>query len=831
MKLSADSPELTAYALGQLTADEAAEVENALSMAPELKAEIEAIRATATLLETEFAAEPKLELSPEQRNGIFQRLQADPGLTLPNRRLGAANSTPPKPLTFGDLWTQWRRVFGFSLAAAAAALTLGIFLWPEGTQTLRQLALNAPVDSTSNPRRTTTLISETDASQGSSTSESMSVPKGLFQNFNQLPSSELAGDRPAPSATSSLTPATQPSASSISPKPDNTPIVLAAGEHASIAAAEKLAQDSAATADNLVTPSSIAPEAKLAQRYGLPRSASPEFGRSTTLAAPGRTAALAPASRGATRMLRESEKIQAADPLAFDRRKELPDNDSNTIQNRNRPTVEDFGRRYWRDRPTPTVGNEAYSVIVEKSFLDTAHSPLSTFSIDVDTSSYSNVRRFLREGQLPPADAVRIEELINYFPYEYTPPRSGDHPFALHLEQAACPWNPQHRLLRVAIKAREVQRSQRPHANLVFLVDVSGSMSPENKLPLVKRSLRMLVDRLGEADNVGIVTYAGKAEIALPPTSCDHKALIHAAIDRLEAGSGTNGGEGIRGAYRMAREQFQKAAVNRVILCTDGDFNMGITTHDALKELIAREAKSGVFLSVLGFGMGNLKDSTMELLAHEGNGHYAYIDSFTEARKVLSEQLEGTLVTVAKDVKIQIEFNPLQVARWRQIGYENRAMAARDFQDDSKDAGDIGAGHTVTALYEIIPASPQLAANGQPLRYQPARSTQPKTQSTEHGDEWFHIKLRYKKPDSTVSTLMESPFIDTGLEIARASKDFKWSAAVAEFGMLLRDSSHKGSATFQSVLRLAEQGLGSDTQGYRSEFIDLVRKAEQLQNR
>ncbi len=830
MKLSADSPELTAYALGQLTADQAAEVENALSVSPELMAEIEAIQATATLLETEFAAEPKLELSLKHRDRILLRLQADPGLTLPNSRPGPSDSIPTKQLSLGDLWIQWRHVLEFGLAGAAA-LTLAAIVWPEGAQTPRQLAQSAPIASTSNHRQTTALSSEPNRNQDSSMTESKSIPEDLLQISNHPLTSELAGDRPPASTVSSLPPATKPSASSSSPKLVNTPILLAAGGSTSIAAAEKSAQHPATIADNLATASSITPEPKLAQRYGLSVSATPDGGRSTSLSSRGRTPAFAPLARGATRMVQESEKMQATDGLPFDRRKVLADNFSSTLEKRNQPPAEDFGRRYWRDQPTPKIGNEAYSVIVEKSFLDTAHSPLSTFSIDVDTSSYSNVRRFLREGQLPPADAVRIEELINYFPYDYTPPRSVEHPFALHLEQAACPWDPHHRLLRVAIKAREVQRSQRPHANLVFLVDVSGSMSPENKLPLVKRSLRMLVDRLGEADNVGIVTYAGKAEIALPPTSCDQKALIFAAIDRLEAGSGTNGGDGIQGAYRMAREQFQKAAVNRVLLCTDGDFNVGITTHDALKELIAREAKSGVFLSVLGFGMGNLKDSTMELLAHEGNGHYAYIDSFTEARKVLSEQLEGTLVTVAKDVKIQIEFNPLQVARWRQIGYENRSMVARDFQDDSKDAGDIGAGHTVTALYEIIPASPQLAANGQPLRYQPAQPAQQKSQSSEHGDEWFHIKLRYKQPDSTVSTLMESPFSDTGLEIARASADFKWSAAVAEFGMLLRDSSHKGSATFQSVLRLAEQGLGSDTQGYRSEFIDLVRKAEQLRSR
>lgn len=493
----------------------------------------------------------------------------------------------------------------------------------------------------------------------------------------------------------------------------------------------------------------------------------------------------------------------------------------------------EWRRRYPLPRPpSPDPGPslaESYEPILENPFKDSTQSPLSTFGIDADTAAYSNVRRFLREGQLPPRDAVRIEEMLNYFPYSYTAPKVGKHPFATHIEVTECPWNTQHRLVRVAIKAREIPRGQRPHANLVFLIDVSGSMAPENKLPLVKRALRLLVERLDGADNVGIVTYAGRAEIALKPTSCDNKEQILSAIEKLDAGSGTNGGEGIEGAYRMARGRFEKAAVNRVILCTDGDFNIGITDRDALNQLIAREAKTGVFLSVLGFGMGNLKDATMEMLADKGNGHYAYIDSFTEARKVLGEQLEGTLVTVAKDVKIQIEFNPLQVASWRQIGYENRALAARDFNDDTKDAGEVGAGHQVTVLYEIEPAVPNLAGVD-PLRYQgkPVDDEVKKRLKPEHGDELLNLKLRYKLPDGTTSKLVETPVKDGEREFAQASHDFKFAAAVAGYGMLLRQSPHAGELTWEKISRLAEQGLGEDKEGYRAEFVDLVRRAGQL---
>ena len=486
----------------------------------------------------------------------------------------------------------------------------------------------------------------------------------------------------------------------------------------------------------------------------------------------------------------------------------------------------------WRDRFTPgeTGSNtEAYGRIVDNGFLPVASSPLSTFSIDVDTASYSNVRRFLTQNALPPKDAVRIEEMVNYFPYSYAPPKAGDaNPFAAHIEVAGCPWNGQNRLVRIGLKGREIDAQKRPPTNLVFLVDVSGSMAPDNKLPLVKRGLRMLVERLGENDRVAIVVYAGSSGTVLHSTTGDQKGTIVGAIEALGAGGSTNGAGGIEAAYDAAVRNFIPKGVNRVILCTDGDFNVGITDIESLTRLIEAKAKTGVFLSVLGFGMGNLKDATMEKLADKGNGNYAYVDTLQEARKVLVEQMSGTLVTIAKDVKVQVEFNPAAVSSYRLIGYENRVLAKEDFNDDTKDAGEIGAGHTVTALYEVVPAV--TAAGGSPrvdpLKYQrqPAPEPAPATGSAE----MLTVKLRYKEPDGQTSKLLEFPLTDAGAAFANASEDFKFASAVAAFGMVLRESPHQGTATLDDALELGQQGLGRDESGYRTEFLDLVRKAKGL---
>ena len=476
------------------------------------------------------------------------------------------------------------------------------------------------------------------------------------------------------------------------------------------------------------------------------------------------------------------------------------------------------------------VANEAYAPVTDNPFKDVTAAPLSTFGMDVDTGSYSNIRRFLRDGSLPPPDAVRLEELVNYFRYDYPQPH-GDAPLGATVEVAACPWADTHKLVRVGIQAKSIALGERPRANLVFLLDVSGSMEPEERLPLVKRSMRLLLDKLTPRDTVGIVTYAGESKVALTPvaTTTDGRKRVSDVLESLRAGSGTHGSAGIRDAYAMATNHFIKEGVNRVILCTDGDFNIGVTDRGELLDLIAGEAKSGVFLSVLGFGMGNLKDSTMETLADQGNGNYAYVDSFSEARKVLVEQLDGTLVTVAKDAKVQVEFNPARVARYRLLGYEKRLLRDRDFNDDTKDAGEVGAGHSVTVLYEIVPVGPDLAGVD-PLRYAEKRSAtlaEAKTKAV-HTDELLDLKLRYKLPDGDKSRLIEQAVKEGDREAAVASTDLKFAAAVAGYGMLLRDSPHKGDLTWENVLRLAEQGLGDDKEGYRAEFIDLARKAQKL---
>jgi Ca-activated chloride channel homolog len=467
---------------------------------------------------------------------------------------------------------------------------------------------------------------------------------------------------------------------------------------------------------------------------------------------------------------------------------------------------------------------ETYDAIAENPFLAARQNPLSTFSIDVDTASYSIVRRFLKEGQLPPHGAVRIEELVNYFPYQYPQPK-GDVPFSVNVELADCPWNAIHRLARIGLKGREVHVKERPASNLVFLLDVSGSMSDENKLPLVKSAMKLLVERLGATDRVAIVVYAGASGIVLPSTSADHRATINAAIDGLSADGSTNGGEGIRLAYRVATENFIKGRVNRVILCTDGDFNVGVTDQSELLRLIEKQAQSGVFLSVLGFGMGNYKDSTMEKLADKGNGNYAYIDTLKEARKVLVDQLSGTLVTIAKDVKIQIDFNPGRAAGYRLIGYENRLLRAEDFKDDSKDAGEIGAGHTVTAFYEIVPAGQPLPGTAvDPSKYQSSAGLA----DAALGAELFTVRLRYKDPEGQTSKPLDVPVLDAKRPFNSASDDYKFAASVAQFGMLLRDSKFRGNTNFDGVLEIASASLGSDRAGYRAEFLELVKAARSL---
>ncbi len=477
----------------------------------------------------------------------------------------------------------------------------------------------------------------------------------------------------------------------------------------------------------------------------------------------------------------------------------------------------------WRVRREPW-NTEEYGRISENPFLAVSAHPLSTFSIDVDRASYSNVRRMLLEGQAPPKDAVRIEELVNYFPYGYAEPR-GDDPVAIHTELAPAPWKPAHRLLRIGLQARRIDTRGLPPSNLVFLIDVSGSMDEPNKLPLLKASLSLLVNTLRPQDRVAIVVYAGSAGLVLPSTSGDQKPAILQAIERLEAGGSTAGGAGIKRAYDEAVANFIRGGNNRVILATDGDFNVGVSSDGELVRLIEEKRKTGVFLTVLGFGQGNLKDAKMEQLADHGNGNYAYIDNLLEARKTLVHELGGTLFTVAKDVKIQVEFNPAHVRAYRLIGYENRLLANEDFADDAKDAGEIGSGHSVTALYEIIPVGVTTDVTVRvpdSLRYQAVRGRP----DASAGPELLFVKVRYKQPDGERSRLLTHAVLDAPSRAATA--DFQFQAAVAEFGLLLRQSEHRGTANFRHVIEVARGAVGADPDGYRAEFVRLAQAAQSL---
>lgn len=474
--------------------------------------------------------------------------------------------------------------------------------------------------------------------------------------------------------------------------------------------------------------------------------------------------------------------------------------------------------------PDKAFNTEDYSNIVENKFLSPAQEPLSTFSIDVDEASYTNVRRYLLNGRLPPAGAVRIEEMINYFDYEYPQPKNGD-PFSVTSEIAECPWNADHKLIHIGLQGKIIPLENLPNSNLVFLIDVSGSMDEPNKLPLVQASLKMLTEQLREQDKVAIVVYAGSAGLVLPSTNGTNKTMIKEAIDNLQAGGSTAGGEGIQLAYKIAKENFIRDGNNRVILATDGDFNIGPSSDDDLVRLIEKERRSGVFLSVLGYGMGNYKDNKMQQLADKGNGNHSYIDNINEAKKVLVQEFGSTLFTIAKDVKIQIEFNPQKVVAYRLIGYENRMLASEDFNDDQKDAGELGSGHTVTALYEVIPAGvkDEFTKSVDALKYQSTRAIK-----SDNPEEIMTVKLRYKKPDEDVSKLIVKTVSDENKQLASSSDNFRFSAAVAEFGLLLRNSEFKKNSNYQQVISLAKSAKGKDENGYRSEFINLVTSTTSL---
>jgi Ca-activated chloride channel homolog len=748
MKLNPDSPELTAFALGELPPDEMRQAAAQVAADPALAAEVDAIRACAIALQEGMTTEPADALLPEQRAII---------------EAAASGAEPPEPTPARrpetGAWWRWLLEPAWGLGVAgAAALVVTFLIWPRDLPPSTQ----APA-----------------------------MPDG--PRYGALPETArmVAPPASAPSAPPPPAPVVSSSASATSPR--STTRAPDERVRSKVSATPRRTEGAAVAADPVSTP-------------GIASGASVNANR--TAAAPMAGAAPTPTPPG------------AMEPALMRRYGLVPRQGPGADETRTRGELPGL-------RSPDAFGGERYSGVAEAGFRPVTEARLSTFSIDVDTASYANVRRFLREGRMPPADAVRVEEMINYFRYE-SPEVKGPHPIATRVEVSECPWAPGHRLARVSMKAREVNRRERPPANLVFLVDVSGSMDTENKLGLVQQSLRLLTGQLTARDHVSIVTYAGESAVALMPANGGEPGPILDAIQRLRAGGSTHGSAGIRTAYALARTNRVADGVNRVILCTDGDFNVGETSREQLLSLIAEEAKSGVFLTALGFGMGNYNDAAMELLADRGNGTYAYIDSFREARKVLFEELESSLVTVAKDVKLQIEFNPAQVQSWRLIGYENRALANRDFNDDTKDAGDIGAGHAVTALYELVPV-----AGGEPgvdpLRY--AKQESPAQPARVRPEEMLFVKVRYKLPEATESRLLELAVPGAVQPWDRVGPDFHFAAAVAGFGMLLRESPHRGNLDFDRVVAMAERGLGTDPEGYRAEFIDLVRRARQLRGR
>ncbi len=490
-----------------------------------------------------------------------------------------------------------------------------------------------------------------------------------------------------------------------------------------------------------------------------------------------------------------------------------------------------YQKPYTKLPPNPAIpaagvdfNTEEYGRIVENGFKETTREPLSTFSIDVDTASYANVRRYLTEGTEPPKDAIRIEELINYFSYNYPKP-AGEDPFSVNMEAVTCPWNSAHNLICIGLQGKKIDVAKLPPANLVFLLDVSGSMQDPQKLPLLKEAFKLLVNQMRRQDYVSICVYAGAAGSILPPTSGADKQKILDTLNSLEAGGTTAGGEGIMLAYKEAKKHFNPRGNNRVILATDGDFNIGISDTGSLVRFIEEKRKEGIFLSVLGFGSGNLKDERMSQLAEKGNGNYSYIDTLQEAKKVLVTQMGGTLFTIAKDVKLQLEFNPMKVKAYRLVGYESRLLKNEDFNDDKKDAGELGSGHTVTAFYEIIPAgSTEQVPGVDELKYQQTTLNP----ATAGSGELLTVKLRYKLPKLDVSKLLSVPLNGPVKPFETASENTRFAAAVAEWGTLLRDSAFKGQASFEQVLDIARKAKGLDKEGYRSEFIGLVEKSKKI---
>ena len=825
MKIDSNDPRLTAYALGELAEVDRVAFEADLAADPEARQEVERIRGAAVILKEKLESEPCPHLEPEQRLAIHDRI------------------APAQPDTGGQFgWFPW-------LAIAAGLVACAVILFPTTrakTVTLARNESSLPV-AVSGGSIVKELPNAAIPAKNSS-GQALTIATG------STPDDLLAGNAATLSKDESLANRTPKNKRKlVAPTADT--LVVSGG----IVSESKGTGGGKAGADILVTGADSVWANTTANRGAFDPAQNNSYavanggqlyaqttrdtrvvdGLDKTLAEIGGLVPVNPAVKGRGRVGGSSVSSPSAqnnimvagldyvgrlgvaelEPSRAQRLQTLSDQEVPLS-----PVVPVTGRGFGsRTGPANAPGTESYTPVYENPFSAVTDQPLSTFGLDVDTASYSNIRRFLLNNQLPPRDAVRIEELLNYFSYDYPVPRGSD-PFALYVEMGECPWNPAHQLALVGLKAKDVTPRQQSPLNLVFLIDISGSMSDPGKLALIKQAFRLLVPQLTERDRVSIVVYADSSRVVLASTSGDQHRRIIDAIESLQASGSTNGGEGIQNAYAQATENLIKDGINRVILCTDGDFNVGVTDQNELVRLIEQQARSGVFLNVFGFGMGNLKDSTMQKLANKGNGQYAYIDTLDEARKVLVDQARATLITVAKDVKIQVEFNPAHVQSYRLIGYEKRALAARDFNNDRKDAGEMGAGHTVTALYEIVPAGEVTGEPGvDPLKYQPAKNHP----AIAVGGEWATVKLRYKEPNADTSKLLSAALKNRHLRWRTASDDFQFAAAVATFGMVLRDSPHKADANLSLALELAEAGRAHDTKGYRLEFIDLVKRAGQ----
>ena len=798
--------QITAWALDELSPQEREQIEAALRENPQIKAKAEETKSFCDLLTQELRDE-SLAFTSEQRS----RLQTMPP---------ASNIIVPSSASKPVRWSFTSR-FG-SLAAAAACVAVGgywMYPWlkPEKEQIVVAAVEEEKLFKVGGPQ-----IGQKAASAPMDLLESPAAP-----SYGNMPLNESLRS-PLPGLASTPLPAAKPAESNVTLTGANT---YAGAVSVNGGTLEVRSGNVVASKQRMLELSggTLAAGKELAEtmQFKSPPLSMPASPPAPPAAPLGLLAANVTASGGRTVTTSASSAVPVVEGAAGQTRAFEP------------PQI----AASWAVQRDQVASTESYTRILENELMDVRREPLSTFSIDVDTASYANVRRFLNQNMLPPADAVRLEELINYFPGdEEGPAADAKEPFAARVELAACPWQPHHRLARIAIQGKQAQKGSKA-SNLVFLVDVSGSMDDPQKLPLVKQSLCMLAEQMGEGDRVSMVTYASGTAVVLPPTNGENRPQIIAAVDQLQANGSTNGAGGLKLAYEQAVAGFIQEGINRVILCTDGDFNVGISDPAELEKFIAEKARSGVFLSVLGFGSGNLKDRTMETLADKGNGNYAYIDGLAEARKVLVEQMAGTLVTIAKDVKVQIEFNPAQVRAYRLIGYENRLLAKEDFNDDTKDAGEIGSGHRVVALYELVPTN--LPPGVEPdrivdtLKYQTLASptskdlNEVKPAATTALDaaaskELMTVKLRYKQPEGETSAKIELPVLDEGKTLEAASGEFQFSAAVAAFGLLLRDSSYKGTLTWEAVRKLALAGKGPDKLGYRGEFLQLIDKAAGL---